>query len=151
MTKLNSMQAAFAENKAAGLSNIDAALAAGYAPKAAQQTATKLMQHPGIRAAIKAATKGQDVDTKPGNAPTMPKAHYADPIAFLTDVMNHAQLPIAVRADAAKQLLPYKHARLGELGKKEKAKENATKIARGRSKFATKAPPVLRVVNNEEG
>jgi hypothetical protein len=54
-----------------------------------------------------------------------------------------------MRADAAKQLLPYKHVRLGETGKKETAKDKALKIARVRSKFATKAPPQLRVVRNE--
>ena len=146
-TKLTEKQRQFVANKIAGCTNRDAAIAAGYSVAAASSTADKLMAMPAIRAALKATPAS---DGKPAGT-QMPKAHYADPIAFLTDVMNHAQLPIAVRADAAKQLLPYKHARLGELGKKEKAKENATKIARGRSKFATKAPPVLRVVNNEEG
>lgn len=42
--------------------------------------------------------------------------------------MNLATLPVAVRADAAKQLLPYMHARMGETGKKE----NARAIARGK-------------------
>lgn len=142
MAKLNSKQAAFAENKAAGLTNKDAAIAAGYAQKAAQQTATKLMQHPGIKAAIKAATK----TTPGGDAPTMPKASYSDPLDFLADVMNHPQLPIAMRADAAFKMLPYKHARIGEVGKKQTKKDNAAAIARGRHKFATKAPPPSNVV-----
>lgn len=66
------------------------------------------------------------------------------------------QLPVAMRADAAKQLLPYKHARMGETGKKQTKKENAQAIARGDStkptkpKLATKAPPPhLRVVSSE--
>ncbi len=42
------------------------------------------------------------------------------------------------------------HARVGETGKKETAKENARKIARGggRHKYATKSPPNLTVVRN---
>ena len=38
---------------------------------------------------------------------------------------------------------------IGEKGMKETAKEKARDIARGRSKFATKAPPQLTVVRNE--
>lgn len=64
--------------------------------------------------------------------------------------MNLDGLPIAVRADAALKLMPYMHARMGETGKKETAKEKARVIARGsRNKFATKTPPQLTVVRNE--
>lgn len=55
--------------------------------------------------------------------------------------MNVDGPPIAVRADAALKLMPYMHARMGETGKTEKAKEKAQEMARGRNKFATKAPP----------
>lgn len=148
-TKLTEKQRLFVANKAAGCTNRDAAVAAGYAVGSASVAADKLMAMPAIRAALKAAGKAAPaVDMKAG-VPTMPRGSYADPKAFLLDVMNLEGLPIAVRADAAKQLLPYMHARMGETGKKEKAKEKAQEIARGRHKFATKAPPQLHVVRSD--
>lgn len=145
--KLTRKQQAFAENKAAGMTNRDAAIAAGYAVAAAGPTAYKLMQHPGVRATVKAATKGAGVDIAAGGKPTMPRAKYADSMTFLVDVMNHAQLPIAMRADAAKQLLPYQHARMGEQGKKEKAKDRAKELAgNARNKFSPKGAPPMRII-----
>ncbi|MDH5824322.1 terminase small subunit [Luteimonas sp. RD2P54] len=150
MKQLNERQRQFVSNKIAGCTNKAAALAAGYSPNGAAQAGDRLMREPAIRAALKAAGKNTPaVDAKPSNTPKMPRAKYADPVAFLEDVMNHAELPIAMRADAAKQLLPYKHARMGETGKKEKAKDKARTIARGGNKFATKVPPQLTVVRNE--
>lgn len=147
--KLTEKQRQFVINIAAGCTNRDAAIAAGYAVGSASVAADKLMAKPEVRAAIKAATKAMPgVDTR-STAPAMPRDKYADPKSFLLDVMNLAGLPIPVRADAAKQLLPYMHARMGETGKKEAKKDSARAIARGRSKFATKAPPQLSVVRNE--
>lgn len=151
MTAMTKKQQAFVTHKVAGCTNRDAAIAAGYAPGSAAQAGDRLAKHPAVRKAIASATKATPgVDSKVGT-PTMPRSKYADPKTFLLDVMNLGTLPIAVRADAAKQLLPYMHARMGETGKKETAKENARRIARGgRSKFATRqAPPKLTVVRNE--
>lgn len=148
MTKLTEKQQAFVANKAAGVANREAAIAAGYAQGSADVAAHRLMQKPAIKTAIRAAGGGKRA--APGvTMPRMPRAKYADPVTFLEDVMNHAELPIGMRADAAKQLLPYKHARMGEVGKKQAKADNAKTIACGRSKFATKAPPQLTVVRNE--
>ncbi|MEJ2789473.1 MULTISPECIES: terminase small subunit [unclassified Pseudoxanthomonas] len=141
MTAMTKKQQAFVTHKVAGCTNRDAAIAAGYAPGSAAQAGDRLAKHPAVRKAIAAATKtGPGVDTKT-SAPAMPRSKYNDPKSFLLDVMNLDGLPIAVRADAAFKLMPYMHARMGETGKKESAKEKARDIARGRSKFATKAPP----------
>ena len=150
MKQLTQKQQDFITNKAAGVTNRDAAIAAGYAVAGAAVAADKLMRNPAVRAAIKAATKGvQPVATKSG-VPTMPKTNYGDAMTFLADVMNHVGLPIAMRADAAKQLLPYQHARMGEVGKKETAKNRARKIVGKRGAFQPKQPPQLRVVSNRE-
>lgn len=149
MTKLTDKQMAFVVNKAAGVANRDAAIAAGYAIAGAAVAADKLMRNPAIRSALKAAGKATPAMDMKAGVPTMPRGSYDDPKAFLVDVMNLEGLPIAVRADAAKQLLPYMHARMGETGKKEKAKEKAQEIARGRHRFATKAPPQLHVVRSD--
>jgi phage terminase small subunit len=148
--QLTEKQRLFVSNKAGGCTNRDAAIAAGYAVGSASQAAEKLMAMPSIRAALKAATKATGgVDIKPANVSKMPKANYPNAMAFLIDAMNLASLPIAMRVDAAKALLPYQHAKLGETGKKEAANEKARKIARGRHKFATKQPPQLTVVRND--
>ena len=148
MTKLTEKQQAFVANKAAGVTNRDAAIAAGYAVAGAAVSADKLMRNPAIRRAIKAATKdAQPVDAK-SDAPVMPRARYTDAMTFLKDVMNHAGLPIAMRADAAKQLLPYMHARIGELGKKEKAKERAhANATAGKQRFRPSTPPTLHAID----
>ena len=145
MTKLTEKQQGFIANKAAGVPNREAAIAAGYAPNSADVAAGKLLRRADIKAAIKAASKG--VDTKIG-MPTMPRTHYADAMTFLVDVIDHGKLPIAMRADAAKQLLPYHHARIGEAGKKQKAKDRAAELAGGgQSKFSPKvSPPSLHAI-----
>lgn len=63
-----------------------------------------------------------------------------DPIKFLTALMNDVEADIKIRADAAKALLPFVHAKKGEGGKKETRLEEARKVA---SKFAPSAPPRL--------
>lgn len=150
MTAMTKKQQAFVTHKVAGCTNRDAAIAAGYAPGSAAQAGDRLAKHPAVRKAISAATKaGPGVDTKT-STPAMPRSKYNDPKSFLLDVMNLDGLPIAVRADAAFKLMPYMHARMGETGKKESAKEKARDIARGRHKFATKVPPPrLTVVRSE--
>lgn len=145
MKQLTEKQQAFIANKSAGVPNREAAIAAGYSPTAADVTAAKLLQRPEIKAAIKAAAKPGSVTIAPDKH-AMPSKHYADSLKFMVDAMNHAQLPVAMRFEAAKALLPYQHARLGEKGKKESAKERAHAIA-GKPKFAPKgAPPQLRIV-----
>ncbi|MBB1471826.1 terminase small subunit [Luteimonas sp. MC1782] len=144
MAKMTPKQQSFVTHKAAGCTNRDAAVAAGYAVGGAAQAGDRLMKHPAIRKALKDVAPTSGVAIQP---PAMPKDHYADPMSFLVDVMNHQQLPIAVRADAAKQLLPYQHARMGEVGKKQTAKDRAAEIASGNGgRFSPKRSPSLHVV-----
>lgn len=63
-----------------------------------------------------------------------------DPLEFLTAVMNDPMTDMKVRTDAAKALMPFKHKKLGEGGKKEGALADAKKVA---SRFASSAPPRL--------
>lgn len=148
MPELTKKQRAFVVNKVAGVANRDAAIAAGYSVAGAAVAADKLMRNPAIRTAIKAATKDQ-ASAATSDKPAMPRDRYDDPMAFLQDVMNHDGLPIAMRADAAKQLLPYQHARIGEKGKKESKKENAREASRAGRFSIPKAPPTLHVVRND--
>ena len=63
-----------------------------------------------------------------------------DPAAFLVSVMNDAGADAKLRVDAAKALMPYKHARLGEGGKKEQRQKEAEKVA---GRFSAGVPPRL--------
>lgn len=137
MKKITSKQQAFIDNKLAGCTNRDAAIAAGYSVSAASSTADKLMQHPTVRAALKAAGKV----APGGSAPRLPREHYDDPKDMLLDVMNMGALPIAVRADAAKQLMPYMHARVGEMGKKDSALEKAKDVVGGKKNARADGQP----------
>lgn len=150
--KLTAKQQLYVDGKICGLNNRDAAIAAGYPPNSAAQTATKLMQHPSVRLALRNAKK---VSTGKGHAkhseddePSVLKAKYASSLDFMESAMNNPKLPVGVRFEAAKQLLPYQHARIGEAGKKEKAKDRAHAITGGgRGKFSPKvAPPALKLV-----
>ena len=69
-----------------------------------------------------------------------------DPVKFLMSLMDDAGADVKIRADAAKALLPYTHAKKGEAGKKTEQQEAAKVAARG--KFAPMAPPRL-VANNK--
>jgi phage terminase small subunit len=143
--KLTPKQAAFVANKAEGLNNRAAAEAAGYSTASAHVRSSELMRRPDIKAAIKAAAKSQGVTIKddPKAAPSRMRPKYASSLALLQHTYNNPDMPESVRMRAAEQALPYEHARIGEQGKKEKAKERAKEIAGGskREKFAPKVPP----------
>lgn len=105
-----------------------------------------------IKAVIKAATKAQGVIIAADDAKAARphETHYANSLALLQDTYNNPAMPESVRQRAAEQALPYEPARMGEVGKKEKAKDRAHAIAGQRSKFTPKsAPPQLRVVPKE--
>lgn len=134
-------QRRFIELKAMGLPNKDAAIQAGYAPNSADVSAGKLMMRGDILDAIKEAqtSSGQSDNN-------MPRDHYPDALTFLMDVMNHHALPVGMRIDAARHLLPYQHARLGEQGKKQKRQDEADKMTKG-GKFQTGKAPKLHAID----
>lgn len=59
-----------------------------------------------------------------------------DPIKFLEAMMDAVGLDIRLRFEAAKTLMPFKYAKLGEEGKKDKQKDKSNAAAQGR--FATR-------------
>jgi len=160
MSKFTVKQQLFIDHKAMGYSNAKAMVAAGYSEKGAAQAGSLLAQRADVQKAIKkaksarnskaeieTAVRGKPVDKDMG----MPRKKYTDPMQFLTDLMNHEGMPMLMRKDAAKDLMAYTHARIGEKGKKESAKDEAHKIARGekgKSKFATQKPPTLASVTD---
>ncbi|GGY77259.1 hypothetical protein ACFFTM_10040 [Pseudoduganella plicata] len=97
-----------------------------------------------------AGKPGRSGGARPGagrksNPPTLSAAESLltkDPLEFLTAVMNDPATDIKIRTDAAKAMLPFKHQKLGEGGKKDAKGEAAKKAA---NKFAS-TPPPLRAV-----
>ena len=71
-----------------------------------------------------------------------------DPVVFLERAMNNSKLDVKTRVEAAKALLPFKHAKLGEIGKKDQQKKNAQDAAGGKGRFNVgRAPGQLRSVS----
>jgi phage terminase small subunit len=68
-----------------------------------------------------------------------------DPQEFLASVMNDKKADARLRIEAARALMPYKHAKTSAGGKKDAQGERAKLAAKG--KYAPSAPPKL-VVNN---
>lgn len=157
--KLTELQISYVQHRAQGVGRRNSAIGAGYSPTSADQQSYALEHREDIKAAIAAAKRA----LKKGGAPIsvnveveseakdqMPKPKYSDSMEWLTDAMNHTGLPIALRGDYAKALMPYQHARVGEAGKKEKVKDRAMSLTNGaKGKFQPKsAPPKLKLVSN---
>lgn len=158
----------FAEAKAKGHSNKDAAIAAGYSPGSAGAAGSRLAKDPDVLAhldrkskakvAKKSAPPAKVTPARPA-PPRGPEAldeeaavaafdwgqvtQFSDPKAFLKAVMNDVETEPKLRVFAAKELMPYHHRKLGDTGKKEDRQDAAKKAATGR--FAAAAPPLRAV------
>lgn len=157
MTNFTQKQQAYIDNRAAGMKQKESAVAAGYSAPTAEKQACTMERTTAIKEGIAKAKRalksnGADVKDDDGARPmyAMPKKVYACSKEFLLDAMNHPLLPIAARAEYAKSLLQYQHARVAEKTKKDSAKDAAAVIAAGgkvttagakRHKFGKKAPP----------
>ena len=68
------------------------------------------------------------------------KVVFDNPESFLLSVMNDETMEVRHRLSAASSLMPYHHAKKGEIGKKEREEQKAKELAK-ESKFATPKPP----------
>ncbi|SDV49809.1 terminase small subunit [Chitinasiproducens palmae] len=145
----------FAAAVLAGKSNRDAAIAAGYSPATASAAGSRLVKDKDVVAWLTEHRKkpAARVKSKPGAAAEEAQAvalpagfdldailTFSDSKAFLIAAMNDARAEQKLRIDAAKALLPFQHAKKGEVGKKDQRNEDAKKVA---SRFAPAAPPKL--------
>ena len=144
---LTGKKRAFADAVLAGLSNKEAAIRAGFSEKTASAAGSRNVKDPDVKAYLDQrrqapATAGARMPPAPGPADEafdIPPT--ADPVEFLTKVMNEPAADLRLRIDAAKAMLPFKHKKLGEGGKKD-LKDEAAKTA-GAGKFSPTAPPKL--------
>jgi len=144
---LTGKKRAFADAVLAGLSNKEAAIRAGFSEKTASAAGSRNVKDPDVKAYIDkhheavpaSAPKGAPAPGPADDAIDIPPT--ADPVEFLTKVMNEPAADLRLRIDAAKAMLPFKHKKLGEGGKKD---EDANKAKQaGAGKFAAAAPPKL--------
>jgi phage terminase small subunit len=148
---LTGKKRAFADAVLAGFSNKEAAIRAGFSEKTASAAGSRNVKDPDVKAYLDERRVGggaAGTGAKIGPAPTPPDnlvdiPSTTDPMEFLTNLMNEPTADIRIRADVAKAMLPFKHQKLGEGGKKDQKNENAKKVA---SRFAAAAPPQLKAV-----
>ncbi|MEN7529248.1 terminase small subunit [Cupriavidus sp. DL-D2] len=151
----------FAEAKAKGHTNKEAAIAAGYSAGSAAAAGSRLAKDPDVLAHLerKAKAKAPRKPSPPAKAtpakplaPAEPQAladeaesiweratQFSDPKAFLKAAMNDDSTEPKLRVFAANALMPYFHKKLGDTGKKEQAAADAKKPGR----FEPSAPPKL--------
>lgn len=129
MAKLTEKQAKFVQGKLAGLNGVAAAIAAGYSPAGAKVAAANLAKLPHVKAALRAG-KGK-VDPAASDLQFGMRDNYESGLALLQHAYNNPKLPLGLRVDCAKQALPYESAKIGETGKKDKAKKRAAEISGG--------------------
>jgi phage terminase small subunit len=147
----------FADAVLAGKANRDAAIAAGYSAATASAAGSRLVKDKDIALYLAAQRIQQESKPEPAAKPTASRVpppgfdldamtSFTDPKAFLIAAMNDGRTEPKLRVDAAKALMPFVHAKVGETGKKDAKGAAAEKAA---NKFAALATPKL-VVNNRK-
>lgn len=137
----------FADALMSGASQAEAAVTAGYSEKTAKQQGYKLARDPDVLRYIERMEALEDekqqasAEGRQVNLPDLAQ-RFDDPADFLRSVMNSEREEMRLRMDAAKTLMPYTHAKLGEVGKKEQRREAAKEAGKGR--FATGRAPRLQ-------
>lgn len=143
MMSYTKKQQAFIEAKAGGAGHAEAAMMAGYAAASAAVTGTRLMARKDVVDAIKSiqgegGNGGAARPTSDDPEPWGLKDRYSNPLDLMLDVMNNPDAPKSLRYQAAKDAMPYCHARK-EGGKKEDQNERAK--AAGKGRFGTQGRP----------
>ena len=146
---LTGKKRAFADAVLAGFSNKEAAIRAGFSEKTASAAGSRNVKDPDVKAYLEQRRADGGGEVAKVALPPPPADNLVDipltddPMEFLTKLMNEPSADIRIRADVAKAMLPFKHQKLGEGGKKDQKNENAKKVA---SRFAAAAPPQLKAV-----
>jgi phage terminase small subunit len=137
----------FAKLLAAGETPEQAAITAGYPAQHAKEIGDKLKKDPEVKSFMKNGCREMPpLPALPGASNVVPAAaklkdpyleeieqkaipSTGDPLLFLLKVMDHPMVPLNIRMDAAKSLMPFKYAKLGETGKKEQKQLDAESLA----------------------
>jgi len=150
---LTGKKRAFADAVLAGFSNKEAAIRAGFSEKTASAAGSRNVKDQDVKAYLDqrrqltpSAGAKASADLGPAeDAIEIPPT--SDPVEFLTNVMNEPAADLRLRIDAAKAMLPFKHQKLGEGGKKDQKQVAARKASAG--KFGSSEPPKLAAANGK--
>ncbi|MGH8818091.1 MAG: hypothetical protein ACREX5_15950 [Achromobacter pestifer] len=165
---LNDTQRKFVEATLRGAGPKEAAIAAGLSPDTAGPAGARMRKHPKVVSALAAVgfdTPGASQEAhkpihprKPAPEPQdeqepteedldQPLPETTDSIEFLEAVVAHPKMPLGRRIEAAKTLLPFQHAKIGEKGKKQTKADGAKDLAEGGNAYGSRKPPSLKAVN----
>ena len=133
----------YAEARAHGLEPLAAAAQADYCGPGIKVTTSRLEKRADVQNEIRRLRKGgKGVDTSETDTGELDKwalrDSYDSPLELLLDVVNNPKAPKSLRYQAAKDALPYCHARK-EGGKKDEKEQAAKKASAGR--FGTLGKP----------
>lgn len=155
---LNPTDEKFLQATLRGATPEEAAIAAGLSQKTARVAGARLRKKPCIveaLAVIGIATPGASAAVvspappPPGEEPDpeiddLPVTK--DSVEFYEAILANPKIPLSKRMEAAKNLLPYQHAKIGEKGKKATKADGAVAAAAEGNKFGARAAPALKAV-----
>ena len=154
----------FVESTLRGNGPKQAAIDAGLSEKTAASAGSRLRKDPKVVAALAAigfATPGvspelvkpttssaqqENEEVEDGSLDDLPET--TDSKEFYEAILSNPKVQLSKRMEAARQLLPYQHAKIGEKGKKETKADGAKAAASGGNAYATRKPPSLKAVPN---
>lgn len=113
----------FVEARLQGKTPEEAALDAGYPQQSAALAGMQLMGDPEVLRML-SNYKPAEIEIPSGLPAPLPSPE-GDPMRMLESVMNNTNVDLVKRMEAAKTLMPFKYAKLGETGKKEQRQASA--------------------------
>lgn len=149
MSNMTERMQRFVEGRAAGLEPRAAGLAAGYSAATVESAVSRLGKRDDVRKAIAALKRKTTGNTQKDESDSSEdgmglRNKYDSPLEFMDHCMNNPKLPAGLRFEAAKQMLAYRHARIGEKGKKDSDKDEAGKVSGKDGPYKMKRPPTGR-------
>lgn len=140
----------FADAKLRGLTNKEAAVAAGYSEATAAQAGSRLAKDKDVIAALERTGEAKDTKESPQYQEALAQVIQAqaegkpssidigkivltsDPLAYMMGVMNDPEADPKLRLEASKALAAFTIAKPGEKGKKEQQQDAAKQSNAGR-------------------
>jgi phage terminase small subunit len=155
---LNPTDEKFLQATLRGATPEEAAIAAGLSEKTARVAGARLRKKkcivealavigiatPGAPAAVATTTHSEP---EPEEVADIGLPQTEDSLEFLEAVVANPNIPLGRRLEAAKTLLPFQHAKIGEKGKKATKADGAAAAAAEGNKFGARpAPAALKAV-----
>lgn len=134
----------FCQAIVAGVPKGDAAAQAGYSKRTAPSIASRLLKQKMVKDEIERLRTKRDEKIESDERARL-KDSYESSLELLRDVYNNPKMPFSVRVAAAKDALPYEHAKPAPKSKKKDAKDDANETA-AKGKFGVGRRPQLRSV-----